>query len=228
MCVLSIQEYVKSADPRDVVADIETMIRKYDPNQYIRISVGVDAKIIVDAFRPFLATYYLSLYSFDRMQQSYCQMKLGRELSRFIYANIMFGQKTGKKIPSDDNPFAPTRKTEYHLKFVIPSQVRLSTENFMKSHVFDDRVFEQYIIQGDVNMAYVLPIRSSSLFSVDASAQMVRHESEEESEEESERQVDSESDEEHDTVIVEEDRLSEVSEYQSDEEQEHEEEDYDW
>jgi hypothetical protein len=230
----SIKEYAKSADHRDVIADIETMIRKYDPNQYMRISSGVDIKIIVDAFRPFLATYYLSLYSFDRTQQSYCQMKLGRDLSQFIYANLMFGQKTGRKLPSDDNPFIPSRKTEYHLKWIRPRPVRLSTEHFMKSHLFDDGVFDRYVVQGDVNMAYMLPIntiRSSDLF---VRRTAVPSESEEdaemqmdsESEEDTEMQMDSESEEENAIVIVEEDHLSEVSVYQSEEERE--EEDYDW
>jgi len=198
----------------------------------MRISARFSSKILVDAFRPFLATYYLSLYSFDRMQQSYCQMKLGRELSRFIYANIMFGQKTGRKIPSDDNPFIPTRNTEYHLKWICPTPVLLSTEHFMKSHLFDDDVFDRYIVQGDVNMAYILPIhtiRSSDLFS---QRNTVPSESEEdaqmqvdsEPEEDTPMSADSESEEENAMVIVEEDHLSEVSEYQSEEEEE----DYDW
>jgi len=217
----AIKDYVNSADYRDVVADIETMIRKYDPNKYINISSGVGAKVIVDAFRPFLTTYYLSLFSFDRMQKSYCEMQLGRDLTKFIYTNYQFGQKTGRKIPSDNNPFILTRKPEYHLKWIRPSHVRLSVEHFMKSHLYDDRVFDRYIVQGDVNMAYVLPVRSMDLFvGTDGSSNPVLTESESEPDE---THVASDSDEENAPVIAEEDALSEASDYQEEAE-----EDYDW
>lgn len=225
----SIKEYVKSANYIDVFADIESMIRKYDVNHYIRISSDIDKQSVMDAFRPYLVTYYLSMYSFDRMQKSYCEMKLARDISRFVYANSLFGKKTGRRIPSTTNPFVPTAKTEYYVNFVRPGNVRLSTEYFMKSHVFNDDVFDRYIAQGDVNTAYMLPIlnlRSSDLFSrVDASTNIVEPEPEPE-EDDSQMQIDSESDEENTDVIIEtEEHLSEVSAYESGEEEE---DDYDW
>lgn len=229
----SIQEYVKTADYRDVFADIDAMIRKYDVNRYIKISSGVDMKVVIDAFRPYLATYYLSLYSFDRMQQSYCEMQLSRDILRFVYTNCMFGQKTGRRARSGENPFVSTPKSEYHVNFVRPSHVRLSTEHFMKSHVFNDTVFDRYISQGDVNGAYILPIvaplRSSEFFStvdssVDSSINAHQQEGADMDVGESEMQEDSD-EENTDVVITAEERLSEVSDYNSEDQEE---DDPDW
>lgn len=233
----AIRDYVKSADYKDIYADIEMMIRKYDPNKYMRISYGVDKKTIVDAFRPFLSTYYLSLYSFNRTQQSNCEMKLSRELCKFIYMNYMFGKKTGKKIPSSENPFVPSEKTEYHLKLIHPSRPPLSVEYFMKSHVFDDHVFDRYIIHGDTNVAYIEPVvpmlRTSVLFGhtevssnevVNGVASVPQPGEDPESEPDT---IFGESDsEDGDAPVIMEEELSEVSAYESG--QEEEEEDYDW
>jgi hypothetical protein len=230
----AIHDYVKSADYKDIYGDIETMIRKYDPNNCMNISPAVSRKTVVDTFRSFLATFYLSLYSFDRTQQSHCEMKLSRELSKFIYMNYMFGKKTGEKVASETNPFIPTYRPEYHLKLIHPTPVHVDTEHFMKSHVFNATVFDRYIIHGDVNLSYVEPavsrFRSADLFATRRRGPNPTTVTESESESESNPRHESSDDDEEaeDTPIIEEEEehLSEVSDYHS--EQEEHEEDYDW
>ena len=229
----SIKEYVKIVEARDVFADIQMMIHKYDPNCYMRISSRVDRQIVVAMFRPFLASYYLSLYSFNRFQQSYYEMKLARELTRFIYTNHMFGQKTGRKIPSSQNPFIDSDVDEYHLKYIRPSPVKLNTEHFMHSHIFRDDVFDRYTVQGDVDSAYAEPVRIGNLRSSDLFLSNIRGPNtdvvdESESEDEDQESNHSESDEDAPVIIEEDDQLSEVTDYPQDEEEEQEEDDYDW
>ena len=107
----------------------------------------------------------------------------------------------------------------------------------MKSHVFDDHVFDRYIIHGDTNVAYIEPVvpmlRTSVLFgSASVSANdaengvaSVPHQVEDpESEPDT---IFGESDsEDGDAPVIMDEELSEVSAYESG--QEEEEEDYDW
>jgi hypothetical protein len=225
----AIREYVKTADYLDVFADVQSMMYKYDTNRYIRITNGFEKKLVVDAFRPFLATYYLSMYSFDTTQQNYCKLKLERDIPQFAYTNYLFGQRTGDKLRSPENPFVPTRYEKYHTKWEIPKPARLSVDHFMKSHIFDDRVFDRYVEQGDVNLAYTLPI----YFNPEPEPQppeMVQQEPATQypqEEDDSETEPLPESDGEEEEVAGQgnaEERLSEVSDYN----EEGEGDDYDW
>jgi len=229
----AIREYVKSADYLDVFADVQTMMYKYDTNRYIRITNGFEKKLVVDAFRPFLATYYLSLYSFDSTQQTYCKMKLEREIPQFAYTNYLFGQRTGDKMQSPENPFVTTRYEKYHTKWETLKPARLSVDHFMQSHIYDDRVFDRYVEQGDVNLAYTLPIYFNA---VSSPVEMVQQETATQTPQEEESDTESyvplpESDGEEEgqgqgnaVAANAEEGLSEVSDYN----EEGEEDDYDW
>lgn len=250
----AIREYANTVDYREVFGDVEAMIRKYDTNRYIRISNGFDRKLVVKAFRPFLATYYLSLFSFDATQQTYCKLQLEREIPQFTYTNYLFGQRTGDNVRSSESPFVYTPYEEYHTKWEMPKRPRLAVEHFMRSHIFKDIVFDRYAEQGDVNSAYSLPICYSADFYMDNPQESETPERVEEQhplaqaivddDDDDDDNDDNESvvpfpesdDEEEDGVaataateaaVIEEERLSEVSEYE-DEEEEEEEEDYDW
>jgi hypothetical protein len=229
----AIREYVKSADYLDVFADVQTMMYKYDTNRYIRITNGFEKKLVVDAFRPFLATYYLSLYSFDSTQQTYCKMKLEREIPQFAYTNYLFGQRTGDKMQSPENPFVTTRYEKYHTKWETLKPARLSVDHFMQSHIYDDRVFDRYLEQGDVNLAYTLPIYFNA---VSSPVEMVQQETATQTPQEEESDTESyvplpESDGEeegqgqgNEVAANAEEGLSEVSDYNEEEEED----DYDW
>lgn len=229
----AIREYVKTADYLDVFADVQSMMYKYDTNRYIRITNGFEKKLVVDAFRPFLATYYLSMYSFDTTQQNYCKLKLERDIPQFAYTNYLFGQRTGDKLRSPENPFVTTRYEKYHTKWEIPKPARASVDHFMKSHIFDDRVFDRYVEQGDVNLAYTLPIYFNPEPEPQVLPEMVRQEPSTQSPQEEEDDSDveplpesdgeeeAEGEEEANAVANAEEGLSEVSDY-------NEEDDYDW
>jgi hypothetical protein len=248
----AITEYIKSADPIELYGDIETMITEYDKNKYLRISPRFPYNLVVQAFKPFLHTYYVSLYSFDKSHRDYAKVKLHTELTRFIYANTMFGQNTGKFMRSQTNPFVETDTIEYHRKWVHPKVVPSGTKNYMNNHSFNDEVFERYIVHGDVDMVYmhtsVEPTTSAQLFTMPGIRETIREPitretitrapetitrtTEEDSEEESSQQDDDADDEDtvadHNITVIaaeeEEDTLSEVSDYL----EEAEEEDYDW
>jgi len=223
----AIREYVKSAEAIDLYGDIDMMIREVDKNRYLRISPRFPLRLVVQAFRPMLPMYYLSLYSFDKTQRDYCAIRLDRELRRFIYENPKFGQKTGRFVTSHTNPFVETEVVEYYNKWSQPSTVPANVKHYMKNHVFQDTVYEQYMVQGDVDFAYLglcpPPMTASQLFGHTPPPPSL--EESEEEEDEASAQAD---DEDEEDSVPEQPQISEEIEEDPFSEEDQEEEDYDW
>jgi hypothetical protein len=173
---IAIKQYANTSSIAELAQDVSDMLMAHRITDRINISVGFPSKLLVETMRPFLHLYLLERYSFSSITRKYSASKVDFELKRFAENNPNYGRrvKTAKKkfngplcrvwapesvrvINHIPNPFSQSVELPSRIQLLMPEvfvtavkpQPDYCFSNYMKSHVYNDDVFDRFVELGD-------------------------------------------------------------------------------
>lgn len=151
----AILQYIESANSDKLVEDIRDMLNVYNIRGSLRFVSGFPENAILKAFRPFLLDYYLSHYSFSRVDSEYAEYRLTHQLRQWFDMNPHFGKRAIEKSFVQKDGFVET--------FSTASKSESRVQHFMSNHIFDSATFDRYTRNGNTNLTYLDPVVISQI-----------------------------------------------------------------
>ena len=179
----AINQYANTGSIDELACDVMDMLSAHKMTRAIKICAGFPHNTLVTTMRPLLRLYLLECYSFSSMTRKYSTQKLKLGLKAFSKNNPNYGRRVTSdanlntppfseswtpsvQIPISSvvpNPFASRVSSRTNAKFVteVCPQSKGRIANYMKSHVYDEDVFNRYVETGDVTETYSFETRYS-------------------------------------------------------------------
>lgn len=178
----AINQYANTGSIDELACDVMDMLSAHKMTRVIKICSGFPHNTLVTTMRPLLRLYLLECYSFSSMTRKYSTQKLKLGLKEFVKNNPKYGRRVTSdanlntpfseswtpsvQIPISSvvpNPFAARVPPRANSKFVteVQPQSKCCIANYMKSHVYDEDVFNRYVETGDATETYSFETRYS-------------------------------------------------------------------
>lgn len=151
---LAIDQYSRTASANELAQDVSDMLMHHKMTNKIHVSPGFPQKTLVETMTPFLRMYLLERYSFSSMTRSYYSKRVKLELKHFAMRNPDFGRRLPAQFvaPPNCNPFSPTQQyIRREVAFVTKPEPPITYADlyYMKTHIYDEESFENYIECGE-------------------------------------------------------------------------------
>lgn len=138
-----VSQFIRNSDIKDLRYEILIMLKQHKYSKMLQINRDFPTDRLVEIFKPYLALYYMELYSFDVNARQNSKLQLQNKLRQFYEHNPKFGLKyyiTEKNIVFNTK----IRMIKYDQDH-IPFYKKETINNFNNSHLilFEDELCEE-------------------------------------------------------------------------------------
>jgi len=133
-----VSQFIRNSDSKDLRYEILHMLKDHQYSKRLRIHCDFPTETLVEIFKPYLALYYMELYSFELNAKRIAELKLKNKLRQFCEHNPKFGRKYYK---TEKNIIFNTKKrTIIYDQDHIPFYKKETIKTYNNSHLilFED------------------------------------------------------------------------------------------
>jgi hypothetical protein len=138
-----VSQFIRNSNIKDLRYEILHMLKEHKYSKNLHIDRDFPTEILVEIFKPYLALYYMELYSFELNSKRIAELQLKNKLRQFFEHNPKFGRKYYK---TEKNIIFNTKKRmiiydQDHIPFY--KKENLKTYNNSHLILFDDEFCEE-------------------------------------------------------------------------------------
>lgn len=122
--------------------DVIDMITLYIPNKYIQPNYPVD--VLVGMMRPYLFSYYMSMFSFCQTKKTYFSNETQIGLTRFFQKNPLIGRNMRFQ-----SLYQNTLRVNHAFVTEYSYPNNDNTNFFLQDHIYQENIFNRFIFKGE-------------------------------------------------------------------------------